>query len=112
MKKLKNLTSKLFLTIGGYNVDAPTGLRTEFQGNGALANIAVAAFFYIIPIVGIIGFLFFLWSGFEFLTSKGDPKALAAAKARLTYAVVGLVVIFSAYLITLFVTELFRIRRI
>lgn len=112
MKNAKNIASKFFLTLGGYTVEAPTNLRTEFQGEGALGNLTLAFFYYSLPLMGLVAFLFFLWSGFEFLTSKGDPKAIAAAKARLTYAVIGLIVIFCSYLITMFVSELFRIRRI
>lgn len=38
-----------------------------------------------------------LSAGFNFLTSAGDPKKLEMGKQRLTYAIVGFLVIFVAY---------------
>jgi hypothetical protein len=96
--------------IGGYCVETPAGLKPELSGPGALANIISRAFSYILALMGGVGFLFILWSGIQFLTSKGDPKALQAAQARLTYAIVGLIVIFLAYSITQVVTTLFGLK--
>lgn len=105
--KIKQLKKHLsfgfvFVTIGGTQIDPPTGLRPELSGPGALGNIVSRFFLFVLPLVGIIGFLFFLWSGFQFLMSKGDPKAVEGAKQRLTYATVGLIVVFLAYTLTQF----------
>jgi hypothetical protein len=95
--------------VGGQCISQPTGMKPEISGQGALPKIISQFFLYTIPVGGLIGFMFFLWSGFEFLTSKGDPKMLQAAKQRLTYTIVGLVILFSAFLITQFVAFLFNI---
>jgi hypothetical protein len=46
---------------------------------------------------GIGLFLMILGSGFDFLTSAGDEKKLQSGKQRLTYAIVGFIIIFSAF---------------
>ncbi len=97
------------LCLGGQCIAQPTGMKPNLYGDGALANTVTQFFLFTIPVAGLIGFLFFLWAGFEFLTSKGDPKMLQAAKQRLTYTIVGLVFIFSAYLITRLIASLFNI---
>jgi hypothetical protein len=107
MKIKKAKFAPFFATIGGYTVNPPPGLKPEFTAPGALGFTISRFFLFTLPFVGIIGFLFFLWSGFQFLMSKGDPKALAAAQARLTYATIGLIIIFLAYSITAFITNLF-----
>ena len=108
-KKVTKQITLTFATIGGYQINPPTGLRSEYQGSGALSNIIIGAFFFIVPIVGIAAFGFLVWSGFQYLTSKGDPKALEAAKARITYSIIGMTIVFMAYLITQFVATLFNL---
>ncbi|MDQ3098320.1 MAG: pilin [bacterium] len=107
--KLKNLLP-YFATIGTYNIPQPPGLLAPLNQGGALAFIISRFFTFVLPLVGILGFLFFLWSGFQFLTSKGDPKALAAAQARLTYAIIGLIIVFLTYALTAFFTGLFGLK--
>ena len=44
-------------------------------------------------------FILIFTSGFKYLTSGGDPKALEAAKKTLTYAIGGFLVFIFSYLI-------------
>lgn len=109
MKKLfnkQNLT-QLSAVIGGYTVDQPDGLNPKISGSQSLGYLVSRFFEFILPIVGILGFLYFLWAGFEFLMSKGEPKGIAAAKARLTYATLGLIIVALAYSVTAYVSYLF-----
>jgi hypothetical protein len=48
---------------------------------------------------GIVFFVLLVVSGFKFITSGGDPKALEGARKTMTYAIAGLVVILLSYLI-------------
>ena len=59
----------------------------------------------ILGLAGITFFILLLSSGFKFITSGGDPKALEGAKKTLTYAVGGLIVIILSYLILLLIKE-------
>ncbi len=58
---------------------------------------------YLIPTAGLIFFFMFLVGGFKYITSGGDPKAVAAAHATLTYASFGLILAALSYLIIFFV---------
>ena len=60
----------------------------------------------ILGIAGITFFILLLSSGFKFITSGGDPKALEGAKKTLTYAIGGLIVIILSYLILVLIKEL------
>jgi Type IV secretion system pilin len=94
--------------IGGSCITNPVSTGTVQAPTTGVAAFWISRFFlFTLPIVGIIGFLFFLWSGFSFLMSRGDPKGLAAAKARLTYAIAGLIVVFIAYSLAQFISGLF-----
>jgi len=60
----------------------------------------------ILGIAGITFFILLLSSGFKFITSGGDPKALEGAKKTLTYAIGGLILIIVSYLILLLIKEI------
>lgn len=60
----------------------------------------------VLGITGITFFILLLSSGFKFITSGGDPKALEGAKKTLTYAIGGLILIIASYLILLLIKEI------
>lgn len=51
---------------------------------------------------GTVALLYLTYGGISYMLSKGDPKAVSAAQARLTYAIIGLLVVFSSYWIVQF----------
>ncbi|MFZ5845723.1 MAG: pilin [Patescibacteria group bacterium] len=53
----------------------------------------------IVALSGVALFIMLLVGGFNFLFSGGDQKKLEAAKNTISHAIIGLVVIVSAYLI-------------
>ncbi len=53
----------------------------------------------IIPFAGIVLFIFLVIGGYKFITSGGSPEKAAGAKATITYAIIGIVVIALSYLI-------------
>lgn len=59
----------------------------------------------IIPLAGIVLFVMIVWGGFQYISSGGDPKKAAMAKATLTYAIIGLVLVALAYLIIFLISE-------
>ena len=57
----------------------------------------------ILALAAIVLFIMLLVGGFKFISAGGDPKAVEGAKKTLTYAVAGMVLIASAYLILRFI---------
>lgn len=62
-----------------------------------IGGIVTRAVPFIFAFAGIGLLLMLINAGFNFLTSAGDPKKLEMGKQRLTYAIVGFLVIFTAY---------------
>jgi uncharacterized membrane protein len=48
-------------------------------------------------VAGAALLIYLLTAGISMMTSRGDPKALEGAKARLTYALGGFLIVFIAY---------------
>ena len=55
------------------------------------------------PAAAIAVFVMILVAGFQFLTSGGDPKAVAAARTTLTYAILGAILVVVVFLILLLI---------
>jgi len=111
---MKNLQSKIkpFLTtIGGFTISHPVSLRQEFtKETEALGAIISRIFLFLLPIAGMIGFISLLWTGFQILTSKGDPKSLQGAKQRLIFTIIGLIIIFLSWALLQYFRQLFGLR--
>lgn len=55
---------------------------------------------YVFTGAGIALFIYLLLGGFQFLTSGGEPKAVEGARNKITNAIIGFVIIFTAFLLT------------
>ena len=79
----------------------PIPYPTQFQGfKFAGANIGTVItnlIPFIFAFAGIGLLLMIFGAGFTILTSAGDAKKLESGKQRLTYAIVGFIVIFVSY---------------
>lgn len=54
-------------------------------------------------ILGGIALLMFLWGGAQWLVSRGNPKMVQAGKNTIIWAILGIIVIFSAYILLQFI---------
>jgi hypothetical protein len=66
---------------------------------GVFENLIAAA----LGFAAIALFIMFLVGGFKYITSGGNPKSLESARNTLTYAILGMVLVASAYLILRFI---------
>jgi hypothetical protein len=66
----------------------------SFNNLGEIINKIVP---YILATGLIFVFIYLIIGGFGIMTSKADPKAMDAAKQKITYAIVGFIIIFIAF---------------
>ncbi|MFA5937372.1 MAG: hypothetical protein WC822_05880 [Candidatus Paceibacterota bacterium] len=60
-----------------------------------------------LTLVGTIFFILMVYAGYLWMTARGNEQQTEKAKTIITTAIIGLVVIVSAYAITVFVTTAF-----
>ncbi len=60
----------------------------------------------LVPIAAVAFLIMLIFGGFQFLTSGGDPKAAAAARNTLTYAVIGIILVVISWLILLLIQNI------
>jgi hypothetical protein len=57
----------------------------------------------LLAFIGVIFFILVIYAGFKWMISSGNEKAVGEAKSLLISAVIGLIIVLSAYSITAFV---------
>lgn len=90
---MKNLISQL-------NLDTiqQQGLpKATFPANTTLGQIISAAIPWIFTIAGMLLLIYLTFGGLQLMLSQGDPKAAGAAKAHITNALIGFIIIFIAF---------------
>lgn len=75
-----------------FTIDDPENFRFDNP-----ADVISRAFQYIIPIAGLILFFMIIASGFQLLASGGNPESIQKGQKRLTYSIVGFLIIFASY---------------
>lgn len=64
-----------------------------------LANLVSVLLPFLITICSIILFFVFVWGGYDFMMSRGDPGRVKAARAKITAGVIGFVLLILSYFI-------------
>ncbi|MFA6295843.1 MAG: pilin [Patescibacteria group bacterium] len=103
MKKISLIISALASLITIHSVSAATWGLEILEGTG-LPNEAPGAFIarivsYVLGFIGILLIVMIIYGGLLYMTSRGNEKQTETAKNVLTYAIIGVVIIFAAYII-------------
>ena len=116
MKKLFALTSGtaayFTLAFPAFAADVSTcAIGEGFSGlcNLSFSNVVPALITTIFIIAIIVALFYLIWGGFKWLTSGGDKAAVQAAREHIIAAVVGLIIMFSVYVILFLILGFFSI---
>jgi len=80
-------------------IDNVEGVATLKGFEGIFANVIRLA----LGFAGIALFVMLLIGGLKYITSGGDPKAAESARKTITFAILGMVLVASAYLLLLLI---------
>ena len=59
-----------------------------------------------ITLAGLVSAVFFVWGGFGYITSSGNPEKLDRSKQTIFYSGIGLTIVLGAFVLTNIVTQL------
>lgn len=88
-------------------INSPSTVFTSSNYGTLLGDLVSRFLIYAIPAAGFYFFVRLVSSGFSYMTSMGDPGKLAAAQKQLTNALIGLIIVFSAYFIAQIISTIF-----
>ncbi|MBP9718939.1 MAG: hypothetical protein KBD46_00555 [Candidatus Levybacteria bacterium] len=116
MKYLKKQLPKFWaFTVGGIPIEPPGSVSHLTPDKvGFLGGNIIQLFINLLLLSATILTLFFLiWGGIDWIMSGGDKEGLAKAKAKITYAIIGLIIAVLSFAIiniigTFFAVDLFQ----
>lgn len=80
---------------GPVNVSAPYAINCPASGclNGIMQYVIQLLF----GAAMILSLFFLIWGGIDWIMSRGDTQKLQKARLKLTFAIIGLVIVFLAF---------------
>ncbi len=69
-------------------------------------NFALSIIRVLVTMSGIVATGFFVWGGFGYITSSGNPEALEKSKRTVMYSAIGLTLVLAAFVLSNIVTQL------
>ncbi len=60
-------------------------------------------------IAGVVSFIFLLWGGLQWILAGGDKEGTEKARKKITAALIGLAIVFSAYALLYILRALFNV---
>lgn len=60
----------------------------------------------LVTIAGLVSMGFFVWGGFGYITSSGNPEMLDRSKKTILYSAIGLAIVLGAFVLTNIVSDL------
>ena len=94
-------------TGGGEGVDVTGALPTNL--NFSVGNIITWAITAILVVAGLIFFFMLIVGGLRWILSGGDKAATESARGQITAALIGLVIVFSAWAIAQLISAVFGV---
>jgi hypothetical protein len=79
------------LTIGDQTIEGPV---TKFDSLASIINEILKIIF---PLALFLLFVYLLWAGFDMVRNLGNPKLVEGAKARITNAIIGIIMLSVSY---------------
>lgn len=67
---------------------------------------------FLLTLAGLLLLLYLIYGGFSLMMSRGDPKAMEAAKGKITNAAIGFAIVFTAYWLVQLLGQILGIEQI
>jgi putative copper export protein len=90
---------ELALTIDGKQVDPPGGLPSLPPGYTGLNQVLSTVFGILFLVAALLTIAYLIWGAIDYITSAGDKNKIHAARDKIIYAIIGLVVVLISFFI-------------
>jgi hypothetical protein len=107
----KNLLAQIALPAPAPDTASVANVSTNFQ---PLATYTPSMFLrtllnVMLGVAGVASFIFLLWGGLQWIMAGGDKEGTEKARKKITAALIGLAIVFSAYALLFILRTLFNI---
>jgi len=104
MKKVITLSAVLLTSL---LASTPAFAQTATTGGVSQIQTFIQSVIQVmITLAGLIAVGFFIWGGFGYITSSGNPEKLDQSKKTVIYSAFGLAIVLGAFVLSSIVTQL------
>jgi TRAP-type C4-dicarboxylate transport system permease small subunit len=79
---------------------------TTAAGVGQIQTFIQSVIQVLVTLAGLVSVGFFVWGGFGYITSSGNPESLDRSKKTIMYSAIGLTVVLASFVLANIVTQL------
>lgn len=99
--------NKLALQLPGFSpLASPVpSLKPEFTDLASFLSPILNIVFFVAV---FLAFFYLVWGAFSYILAQGQKENLAKARARLSWAIIGMIVVLLAFFIAKFVSEILK----
>ncbi len=115
IKEIKNkiqfaaIAAPIYAADSAITIAPKSGSSLEPLSNLTAGGIISGAISLVLIVVALVFFFILIIGGLKWITSGGDEKKVAAARAQITNALIGLVIVFAAWAIMKLIGVVFGI---
>lgn len=92
------------LSIGGQTIKGP------LENITTVGDLVSKLLGFAIPAGAIILLVIMIWGGYDIITSQGSPEKWKTARSKITYGVIGFILLAVAFLLTKLVETIFGLK--
>ncbi len=81
------------MTVGGQSIQGP------LVGINKVGDLISKLLTLLIPLGGIILLIVVIWGGYDYMMSRGTPEKVKTAQAKITYGIIGFVLLAVSFLL-------------
>jgi hypothetical protein len=89
------------LTVGGATVNGP------LKGIGTVGDLISTLLSFLFPLAAVILALIIIWGGYDFLLSGGEADKIKSGKAKITYGLIGFVLLTLSFIAAKLIGSIF-----
>lgn len=95
------------ICIGGTTTCIDGPLPSGPGGINTLGDLVNRVVQFLIPLGAVILLLVFIWAGYNYMTSQGNPEKVKSAQAKLTTGLIGFFLLMLAYVLVKLLSFIF-----
>lgn len=89
------------ITVGGATVNGP------LKGIGTVGDLISRLLTFLFPLAAVILALVIIWGGYDFLLSGGESDKIQAGRAKITYGIIGFVLLSISFIMAKLIGAIF-----
>lgn len=93
------------LKIGEQDITGPLVIQNIIDPT--LSDVINQVMRFVYPAALLLVFVYFLWGGYDFLLSGGNPEKVKMGKGKITSAVVGFILLILSYVLVRIIGSIF-----